>query len=203
MPLRILQLGPYKNVTLLQHFIWNFPCLCRNIFVFPQGEITIDNAIKYALKKTKLQDLGSADFAKAYRRLTDTPIHKDQEFSNLGYISARMEMNLSVARRIRLVEFFKKFPNVLEIPVRSPVFVLGLVPLVLNNTCSAWSNCIQLFIRTQTSPDWYDIPSPPSFSGSCGARSSAMGAVGFLSRYPLRRGGVRSSRGQRKEGQKG
>ena len=46
-------------------------------------------------------------------------------------------MNLSVARRIRLVEFFKKFPKVLEIPVRSPVFVLGLVPLVLNKTFSA------------------------------------------------------------------
>lgn len=94
---------------------------------FPQGKITIDNAIKYALKKTKLQDLGSSEFVKAYRRLSDTPIHQAQEFSNLGYISARMEMNLSVARRLRLVEFFKKFPKVLEIPVRTPVFVLGSV----------------------------------------------------------------------------
>ena len=92
-----------------------------------KGKITIDSAIKYALKKTKLKDLGSSEFAEAYRRLSDTPTHRAQVFSNLGYISARMEMNLSVARRIRLVEYFKKFPKVLEIPVRSPVFVLGLV----------------------------------------------------------------------------
>ena len=81
------------------------------------------------MKKTKLKDLGSSDFAEAYRRLSDTPTHRAQVFSNLGYISARMEMNLSVARRIRLVEYFKMFPKVLEIPVRSPVFVLGSVAI--------------------------------------------------------------------------
>lgn len=102
-PLRLMKLGPFK-----------------------QGRISIDKAMKYAMKKTKLTDFGNPNFAESYSLILDTPTHKSMKFSNLGYIMNRLELNLSMIRRLKMLQYLKEMPEILNIPVRSPVFVFGL-----------------------------------------------------------------------------
>jgi len=102
-PIRSMNLGPYKD-----------------------GELTMDKALVYAKKKTKLTDFGGMDFADTYKVIMDTATHRAQHYTNLGYVSARIELNMTFVRRLKMVEFLKNAPRVLDVPVPSPVFVMGL-----------------------------------------------------------------------------
>jgi hypothetical protein len=101
-PLRIFRIGPYK------------------------GKISIENSMKYAVKKAKLTDFGDTRFIDAYKVIEKSSIHKKLRLSNLGYISHSLEMNETMVRRLKMVEYLKKHPEVLRVPVREPVFVVGL-----------------------------------------------------------------------------
>lgn len=81
--------------------------------------------MRHAVKKTKLKDFGDLGFADCYSRLHNSSVHRLEKYSNLGFISARMELNMTMSRRLRLIEYLKVYPDVLNTPVRSPVFVLG------------------------------------------------------------------------------
>ena len=103
-PLRMLRLGPYKEGT----------------------TVTIESAMKYAMKKTKLTDFGDTTFVSSYNLMVQTDAHKALRLTNLGYVMYRSELNLSMCRRALLIDYLKSCPEVLRIPVTSPVFVLGL-----------------------------------------------------------------------------
>ena len=61
LPIRILKLGPYKD-----------------------GKITLEKAMKYAMKKEKLTDFGDVTFVKSYNLMTNTDAHKSLKLTNLG-----------------------------------------------------------------------------------------------------------------------
>lgn len=104
-PMRALRLGPYK-----------------------QGSLTIDKGIKLAIKKKKFSPEVVSDtaFAENYRTVTETDTHKSLVTSNLGYILMQLEINLTVARRFKFLQYITDVPDVLNVPVRSPLFVTGL-----------------------------------------------------------------------------
>lgn len=105
-PARLLGLGPFKN-----------------------GELSMKNALRYAvrkLEKQKLTDFGSLAFAEAYNAILSTPTQRQQRYTNLGYISGRIELNMTMVRRLKFIEYLKKVPAVARVPVPSPVFVMGL-----------------------------------------------------------------------------
>jgi hypothetical protein len=102
-PLRVLRYGPFK-----------------------QGKINLDKAMKYAMRKTKLNDFGDMTFAESYATIDNTGTHKSLILTNLGYIMARLELNNSMIRRLQLLQFLKEVPAVHMVAVPSPVFVLGL-----------------------------------------------------------------------------
>lgn len=113
-------------------FLWNFintslsPIRFLGLGPFKHGPLTMDNAIKGAMKKTKLSDFGSTDFVKNYNKIMESDFHKTQKLSNLGYASAQIEFNMTFVRRLKFIQYLKEFPDVLKTPVRSPVFVMGL-----------------------------------------------------------------------------
>ena len=102
-PARALKLGPYKN-----------------------GALTLKNALKYAVHKTKLSDFGGMEFAEAYEAIASTSTQQRQHYTNLGYISGRIELNMTMVRRLKFVEYLRQVPAVSKVPVPSPVFVMGL-----------------------------------------------------------------------------
>lgn len=101
-PLRFLRLGPYK------------------------GRISIDKAMKYAVKKSKLTDFGDTRFIESYKAMENSAVHQKLRLSNLGYISHSLEMNETMVRRLKMLDYLKKHEEILKIPVREPVFVVGL-----------------------------------------------------------------------------
>jgi len=65
-------------------------------------------------------------FAENYKSIIETNEHRQQRFTNVGYISARTELIMTFARRLKFVEYMKANPEMSSIPVTSPVFVTGL-----------------------------------------------------------------------------
>lgn len=102
-PMRVLRYGPFKD-----------------------GRVGLDKAMKYAVKKTKLTDFGDMTFADSYAAIGNTETHKSLVLTNLGYAMVRLELNNSMVRRLQLIDYLKNNPEVKKVPVKCPVFVLGL-----------------------------------------------------------------------------
>jgi hypothetical protein len=102
-PMRMFKLGPYK-----------------------QGELTLEKAMKYASKRTKLHDFGDLSFSHSYNAIINTETHRQLKLTNIGYLVYQIELNQTMVRRLKFIQYLKDCPQVLQIPIRSPVFVLGL-----------------------------------------------------------------------------
>jgi len=105
-PLRILRVGPFKNGD--------------------RQFTDIDLNIKYARKKVNLEDLGDEGFIQNFKAIIHSSTQEKQVYTNLGYVSARIELSLNFVRRLKLIQYYKDVPRVLSIPTRAPVFVMGL-----------------------------------------------------------------------------
>jgi len=101
-PARFLRLGPYAE------------------------PLSLDYSIKAAIKKSKLSDIGDSEFIENYRVVMESKNYKAQRFTNIGYISAQIELYITWVRRLRFIQYLKEVPEVVKVPVRSPVFVMGL-----------------------------------------------------------------------------
>ncbi|CAM9918894.1 unnamed protein product [Ectocarpus fasciculatus] len=86
----------------------------------------LDLNVKYARRKVKLDDIGDTEFLDHFKVIVDSDVQKKQKYTNLGFISAKIELSLNFVRRLRLIQYFKDVPRVLSVPVRAPVFVMGL-----------------------------------------------------------------------------
>jgi hypothetical protein len=115
----------YKNIAANMAL---YPARLFRLGPFKGGEITLDNAIKYAKRKTGYSDFGDKDetFAKTYRAIENTPTQVAQRYTNIGYVSARIELNMTIVRRLKMVQYLKDVPRIKNINVPSPVFVMGL-----------------------------------------------------------------------------
>ena len=102
-PLRLLSLGPYS-----------------------EGTVTLDKAMKYAMEKTKLSDFGDMMFANSYALITESPSHQALKLTNLGHIMYRLELNMSMCRRLKFINYLKEVPAITNVRVPTPVFVMGL-----------------------------------------------------------------------------
>lgn len=105
-PVRFFKLGPYSYGD----------AMVRDI----------NSSMKYAMKKTKLTDFGGSNFMEAYNRVMKSDEQMKEKYTNLGYISAKIELSMGWVRRLKLVEYMKKNVDVAQVPIRSPVFVMGL-----------------------------------------------------------------------------
>ncbi len=106
--------------TILQPLRW------LHLGPFHEGELTIPKAMKKAMKATNLTDFGDLSFAKVYETASGYPSHKALRLSNVGYLMYQIELQSTMEKRLKMMDYYKKHPDVLKIPFRAPVFVLGL-----------------------------------------------------------------------------
>lgn len=114
----------YHFLTILLTPIRSF-----GLSIYKTGQFSVKKSMDFAVKKTKLSDWGDDsdnNFEKFYTSIMESPRHKAQRYSNIGYIFAQNELNMTWVRRLKFVQYLKDVPEVLNIPVRSPVFVMGL-----------------------------------------------------------------------------
>lgn len=95
---------------------------------FETGELTLENMLKWAMRRAKCTDFGddNMNFVRNYNAIMESPLQQTQVYTNIGYISAKMEMTMTFARRLKLVEYFKNHPDIDTISIPKPVFVMGL-----------------------------------------------------------------------------
>jgi hypothetical protein len=86
----------------------------------------IQQSLNYAMKKTGLKDFGDANFIKSYSQIMASDVQLAERYTNLGYIASKIELGMGWVRRLKLIQYIKENPDVLKVPVRSPVFVMGL-----------------------------------------------------------------------------
>jgi hypothetical protein len=89
-------------------------------------EVTLENAMKHAMNETKLSDFGDTTFVDSYSLLVKTPTHQSLKLTNLGCFMYHKELNMSMNRRLKFIQFLKDCPLVSKIRVPTPVFVMGL-----------------------------------------------------------------------------
>ena len=81
------------------------------------------------MRKTKLTDFGEdKSFIETYNNMANAPEQRKQVYSNVGYLSAQTELNLTIARRLKIVQFLKDYPEIAKVPIRAPVFVMVSTP---------------------------------------------------------------------------
>lgn len=85
---------------------------------FKAGKLDMRKACEYAIKKTGLKDFGGSSFISTTEVLMKSPTHSIQRFSNLGYISSRIELNMNLVRRLKFIDYLKKNSDVLSVPLR-------------------------------------------------------------------------------------
>jgi hypothetical protein len=88
----------------------------------------ISKSIDKVMAATKASDFGDNEstFRYMYEWVQSTATFKSLVYSNIGKIMSNMEMSLTMARRIKFTQYLKRNPEILDIPVTSPVFVCGL-----------------------------------------------------------------------------
>ena len=103
-PMRILKLPPFHS----------------------GGKVDIIAIMGECSKSLGLSDFGDKSFVDDYIAITEYDLYKSLTFHNLGLIMAMKEFRVVVSRRLQLIDYLKKTPAVLQVPVKSPVFVFGL-----------------------------------------------------------------------------
>lgn len=95
--------------------------------IFRDGDkVNLDVAMKIAMKETGLNDFGDLSFATNYRLAQNLESYKALEYSNFGFMSAQMELVQMLSRRLRKVDYLKRYPEILNIKIESPIFVFGI-----------------------------------------------------------------------------
>lgn len=102
------------------------PFRLLKVGIFDERKITLEGSMKIAIKETGLSDYGDLSFVERYRRIGSHPTVKNVQFSNLGYLLASGEWEMTCRRRLRLVNFLKNHPEVTKIPIKEPLFIFGL-----------------------------------------------------------------------------
>ncbi len=117
---------PEKNFKNAMIEVGLYPMRLARLGPYSSGKLDLNRSVLAAVKKTKLSDFDGTQFVENYRLVMNGEDYKKQRFSNVGYISAKVELYITWVRRLRLVQYLKENPEILDVPVTSPIFVMGL-----------------------------------------------------------------------------
>lgn len=119
--------NPEKSYAIAVANIFLIPFRALGVGPFGYGELTPKTMMKVMSKAVQLDDFGDTAFVAADAVFRQQPdfISSDQ-FTNVGYLMAANELQLTYTRRLKAIEYLKRNPSVTGIPVRQPIFVFGL-----------------------------------------------------------------------------
>jgi hypothetical protein len=102
------------------------PMRALNLGPFAMGKVTLEKSMEVAMKETGLKDFGDLSFVDSYKKISTLPFFKRLHFTNLGYVMAASEFQMNLRRRLMMVNYLKKHPEILNIPIKQPLFIFGL-----------------------------------------------------------------------------
>ncbi len=87
--------------------------------------LTEESILKAAQRRAKLSDFGDERFRVALRQLLES-FKKDAQLHPFGRWMTRNRLIMSAENRLRIQEDLKRHPEILDVPIRQPLFVAGL-----------------------------------------------------------------------------
>ncbi len=119
--------NPEKSFFLCLLNVLLYPLMHLALGPFRQGKPTLDKAMVYAMKKTKLADFGNLRFLENYKVVTESQAFQSLQLTPVGYVSYLVELKLTMCRRLMHIHFVKKFAKeISQSKIREPLFVTGL-----------------------------------------------------------------------------
>jgi len=91
------------------------------------GEISLaeDELLAEACRITQLTDFGDDDFRGPLGVLLDS-FEEDARLNYIGRILTRKELIQKLTKRLRMQDDFRRYPEILEVPIRRPIIIAGL-----------------------------------------------------------------------------
>jgi hypothetical protein len=93
------------------------------IIGLPLGKVDAESILRSAKRQTGLSDLGGDGFRAPLDKIVE--ITRDAPMTALGRVFIRQTMIRAACNRLWMNEYVKRHPEVLDIEVKRPVFVLG------------------------------------------------------------------------------
>jgi hypothetical protein len=90
----------------------------------PAPSLEFDAVVRRSERLLGLDDWGGADYHERLR-FTLECLAGGEELSPLGHVSAAIIHGWHAANRLRIVDYVKRNPDVLEVPIERPVFIVG------------------------------------------------------------------------------
>jgi hypothetical protein len=119
--------NPEKSYLLAALNVFLIPIRYFKLSHFRHGDVIVmDNILNDAKKSTGLSDFGDLEFVRNYKLVSELPFYKTLPFTNVGFITAVKEIELTVTRRLQMRDYLKSEKAVHSVPVQSPLFVFGL-----------------------------------------------------------------------------
>lgn len=86
-----------------------------------------EKQVRAVMKRFGLSDFGGEidDMAKQYDTATLGIARSGVEISPGGYLALQVSMDARIECRLKLVDYIKRHPQISQIPVRRPIFVIG------------------------------------------------------------------------------
>jgi hypothetical protein len=117
---------PEKSYTIAYLNTILAPLRWFNLGPFIYGKFDHESMMDIVMKETKLTDFGDLQFIDAYRSINTLPDFQSQRYTNLGYLLAIGEVAVNLTRRLKMMDYLKHNPTVVDVPIRSPIFIFGL-----------------------------------------------------------------------------
>ena len=87
-------------------------------------KLDVDGLLEKAAANTGLVDFGDDEFRKPLALLIEG-LEKEANLSTMGRLVARGDLLRTLENRLRLVDLFRQHPEIAELPVARPIFVIG------------------------------------------------------------------------------
>ena len=87
-------------------------------------KLSVESLLEKATANAGLTDFGGAEFRRPLALLIDG-LEKEANLSLLGRLVARGDLLRTLENRLRMVDLFRRHPEIAEQPVERPIFVVG------------------------------------------------------------------------------
>jgi hypothetical protein len=87
-------------------------------------DLEVDSLLERAMRNTGLSDFGGDEFREPLALLVGS-LEREANLTLLGRMVARSDLLRTLENRLRLVDLFRRHPEIAEQPVRRPLFVVG------------------------------------------------------------------------------
>jgi hypothetical protein len=91
----------------------------------PVGRLDASAILAAARRRTGLEDLGDGPVHEGYPRLVES-LEREADLTPMGRLIARRELDRVLENRLRLVDAWRRHPEIEAEPVRAPIVIVGL-----------------------------------------------------------------------------